>query len=56
MNVNMFSDKTSVACLAFREVLAAKQSRYQQVVAWLRKEVDRLASGKQYESRSNSQT
>ncbi|KAL6357993.1 hypothetical protein LRP88_08172 [Fusarium phalaenopsidis] len=43
-----------VACLAFREVLAAKQSRYQPVVAWLRKEVDRLASGKQYESRLNS--
>ncbi|RSL70645.1 hypothetical protein CEP53_001789 [Fusarium sp. AF-6] len=44
-----------VACLAFKEVLAAKQSKYQSVVAWLRKEVDRLASGKQYESRSSSQ-
>ncbi|KAF4999266.1 hypothetical protein FDECE_11560 [Fusarium decemcellulare] len=38
-----------VAYVAFNNVLAAKQSKYGSVVAWLRKEADRLASGKQYD-------
>ncbi|KAF5723392.1 telomerase reverse transcriptase [Fusarium mundagurra] len=37
------------ACLAFEEVLAAKQTNYQPVVKWLRNEADRLASGQKYE-------
>ncbi|KAF4460773.1 hypothetical protein FALBO_12428, partial [Fusarium albosuccineum] len=38
-----------VAYMAYKNVLAAKQSKYGSVVAWLRKEADRLASGKQYD-------
>ncbi|KAJ3526128.1 hypothetical protein NM208_g11338 [Fusarium decemcellulare] len=38
-----------VAYVAFKNVLAAKQSKYGSVVVWLRKEADRLASGKQYD-------
>ncbi|KAF5026551.1 hypothetical protein F66182_1340 [Fusarium sp. NRRL 66182] len=39
----------SAACVAFEEVFAAKQSNYQPVLMWLRKEADRLASGKKHE-------
>jgi telomerase reverse transcriptase len=45
-----FTDCNSTACLAFEKVLAAKQSNYQPVVKWLRKEADRLASGTKHES------
>ncbi|QPC66784.1 hypothetical protein HYE67_009015 [Fusarium culmorum] len=38
------------ACLAFEKVLAAKQSNYQPVVKWLRKEADKLASGRKHKS------
>ncbi|KAF4948179.1 hypothetical protein FSARC_13818 [Fusarium sarcochroum] len=43
------------ACVAFEKVLAAKQSNYQPVVMWLRKEADRLASGKKHQPRRTSQ-
>ncbi|KAF0638481.1 hypothetical protein FPSE5266_10706 [Fusarium pseudograminearum] len=38
------------ACLAFEKVLAAKQSNYQPVVKWLRREADKLASVRKHKS------
>ncbi|OBS26806.1 hypothetical protein FPOA_00749 [Fusarium poae] len=38
-----------IACLAFEKVLATKQSNYQAVIKWLRRKVDKLASGRNHE-------
>ncbi|KAF7562171.1 hypothetical protein G7046_g1966 [Stylonectria norvegica] len=40
-----------IACSAFTKVLTRKQAKYHQVVAWLREETEKLASGKQAKSR-----
>ncbi|KAM5356019.1 hypothetical protein ACJ41O_002665 [Fusarium nematophilum] len=40
-----------IASIAFKKVMAAKQSKHRLVVDWLQKQADRLASGKEYGAR-----